>query len=128
MSTRHKEFSVEIDVPEVVVSFVVNDPIVTCEVRRKDGKLETWGVSYCRPMDNWNAEVGVRLAMVSAIKRMYCFTNPEIIKKAVRHFIEKLEPVLDDLHEERKEERRREQEELKAIIQQMCGDCRVCFR
>ena len=126
MSTRHKEFSVEVDVPEVVVSFVANAPLVTCEIRRKDGKLESWGVSYCRPMDEWNIEVGVRLALVSAVKKWY--PEAPTVKLAVRHFISKLEPVLEDLHNERKEERKREIEELQGIIQQLCGDCRVCFR
>lgn len=125
MSTRHKEFSVEVDVPEVVLSFVVNAPLVTCEVRRKDGKLESWGVSYCRPTDDWNIEVGVRLAVVSAVKKWY--PNSPALKLAVRHFITKLEPVLDDLHNERKEERMREQERLEEIISQLCGDCRACF-
>ena len=123
MSTKHKEFSVEMPESDVVFSFVINRPLVTCEVSRigANYKLMSWGVSYCRPMDKWSAEVGVRLAAISAIKKL----TPEGVsqKSTIKYVIEQLEPALTALHDEAEMERREELANLIAYFKDECGDC-----
>jgi hypothetical protein len=123
MSTKHKEFSVEMPESDVVFSFVINRPLVTCEVSRigANYKLMSWGVSYCRPMDSWNAEVGVRLAAISAVKKL----TPEGVsqKSTIKYVIEQLEPALTALHDEAEYERRKELANIRAYLREECGDC-----
>lgn len=123
MSTKHDEFSVEVPNADLILSFVVNFPIVTCEITKFGApqKLMSWGMAYCRPVDKWNAEVGVRLATISAVKKI--IPEGTSLKESSKYFMGLLEPALIDLHDKAKLERREEIENIKAYLREECGDC-----
>lgn len=123
MNTKHDEFSVEVPDADLIMSFVVNFPIVTCEITKFGApqKLMSWGMAYCRPMDKWNPEVGVRLATISAVKKV--MPEGTSLKESSRYFMGLLEPVLIELHENAKLERKKEMENIKAYLREECGEC-----
>ena len=123
MNTKHDEFSIEVPDADLILSFVINYPIVICEITKFGApqKLLSWGMAYCRPLDRWNPEVGVRLATISAVKKV--IPEGTSIKESSRYFMGLLEPVLYELHERGKADRKKELENIKEYLREECGEC-----
>lgn len=69
----HKEIKKEI--AGYYFNVLVNYPITTVEIwsskdKWKHSTLESYGISYCRPEDIPSLVTGVKLALVSAFKKM----------------------------------------------------------
>jgi hypothetical protein len=74
---KHVEIVEKVDGVKYIV--LANAPIVTVEMRYR-GNILSYGISYCRPDDEWNPVIGIRHALKKAIEKISKHMPKEIQK------------------------------------------------
>jgi hypothetical protein len=91
------------------LSIVVNRPITTIEFSCLSGSNQTpeifgWGISYCRPEDDWNPARGISKAatnLMEQYKSVHSLGSP-IAKDFVAEYWKSLEPVICEVNQKYK--------------------------
>lgn len=104
-SVDHKEVGIEFlyeNSIRLYLSVVINNPITTVELLRlSESGMRTmwdWGMSYCRPDDEWNPVHGVSLAVSNMFEKASNYPYSEEFRKTIWEVIE---PLLKEISEEK---------------------------
>jgi hypothetical protein len=103
-SVDHKEFGVEFSYGgmRLYLSVVINRPITTVELSRLNERdikvLWDWGMSYCRPDDDWNPVRGLSKAASNLLEKI----NGAAAKEFHTAVWNVIEPALKDISAEKR--------------------------
>jgi hypothetical protein len=82
------------------LSILVNRPITTIELSYlpvgENPIIYGWGISYCRPDDNWNPILGISKAATNLMEKYKLFICPG--KDFVLTYWNAIEPIIDEVN------------------------------
>jgi hypothetical protein len=82
------------------LSILVNRPITTIELSYlpvgENPIIYGWGISYCRPDDNWNPVLGISKAATNLMEKYKLSVRPS--KDFVLTYWNAIEPIIDEVN------------------------------